>query len=170
TFYFFGEYYLRTTANDDFDPVYHAVKQDVTAAGYPTVYNNFTDAGSGLDHLSVYDWIEARVPGAAGDPNARCQRSALGKLQDVPSNVEFGAETNTQSSLNLLYALAFQTIPGNFPTLRRSNERYHLVGGSERLPCAIAAPLPADSIQTETFLTSIAKNTDGTYTLGLKRG
>src|SRR5262249_40579064 len=74
------------------------------------------------------------------------------------------------SSLNLLYALAFQTIPGNFPTLRRSNERYHLVGGSERLPCAIAATLPADSIQTETFLTSIAKNTDGTYTLGLKRG
>src|SRR5262249_16366019 len=131
-------------------------------AGYPTLYNNFTDSGFALDNLSVYDWIEARVPGG--------HRSALGQLLDVASNVEFGAETSIQSSLNLIYLLAFQTIPGNFPTLRRSNERYHLVGGNERLPRAIAATLPSGSIQTGTSLISITKNTDGTYTLVLKRG
>ena len=162
TFYFFGRYYLRDTANDDFGPVYHAVQTDATAAGFPTTFDNFNDAGFALDHLSLYDWIETRVPGGHGRP--------LGQLLDVASNTEFGAETSIQSSLNLIYALAFQTIPGNFPTLRRSNERYHLVGGSEQLPCAIRAILPASSIQTGTSLTAITKNTDGTFTLGLKRG
>jgi monoamine oxidase len=162
TFYFFGQYYLGSTANDDFDPVYHAVKADVSAAGYPTLYNNFNSAASSLDNLSLYDWIETRVPGG--------HRSALGQLLDVASNVEYGAQTSIQSSLNLIYLLAFQTIPGNFPTLRRSNERYHLIGGNERLPRAIAATLPAGAIQIGTSLTGITKNTDGTYTLDLKRG
>jgi monoamine oxidase len=61
-------------------------------------------------------------------------------------------------------------IPGNFPILRRSDGRYHLIGGNEGLPRAIAATLPTGSIQTGTSLTAITKNTNGTYTLGLKRG
>src|SRR5262249_28637808 len=61
TYYFFGQYYLRSQANDDFDHVYQAVKADLNAAGYPTLYNNFTSAAFVLDNLSVYDWIEDRV-------------------------------------------------------------------------------------------------------------
>jgi monoamine oxidase len=162
TYYFFGQYYLSSQANDDFDPVYHAVKADLNAAGYPTLYNNFTNAALALDNLSVYDWIEERVPGGHG--------SKLGRLLDVASNLEFGAETSIQSSLNLIYLLAFATIPGNFPNLHRSNSRYHMIGGNEQLPRAIAATLSPGTIQTETSLTTITKNADGTYTLGLKRG
>ena len=162
TYYFFGQYYLPSQANDDFDPVYRAVKIDLNAARYPTLYNSFTRPALELDNLSLYDWIEERVPGG--------HRSKLGQLLDVASILEFGAETSIQSSLNLIYLLAFATIPGNFPNLHRSNLRYHMIGGNEQLPRAIAATLPPGSIQTETSLTAIMKNADGTYTLGLKRG
>src|SRR5215510_83099 len=49
TYYFFGQYYLRSQANDDFDHVYQAVKADLNAARYPTLYNNFTSAAFVLD-------------------------------------------------------------------------------------------------------------------------
>src|SRR5262252_3708061 len=38
TYYFFGEYYTRRQANIDFNAVYHAVKKDLTTAGFPTLY------------------------------------------------------------------------------------------------------------------------------------
>ena len=55
TYYFFGQYYPRNQATDDFKAVYQAVKKDLNAAGYPTLYNNFNGAGLELDNISVYD-------------------------------------------------------------------------------------------------------------------
>ena len=78
--------------------MYHALKQDLQSAGYPTLYNSYTPAGFALDHISVFDWIETRVPGGHGSP--------MGQLLDVAYNVEYGAETKQQSSLNLIYLLA----------------------------------------------------------------
>jgi monoamine oxidase len=162
TYYFFGHYYTRDEANADFNAVYHAVKKDLTAAGYPTLYTRYTQAGSDLDRLSVYDWIETRVPGGHG--------SRMGQLLDVAYNTEYGAETAEQSSLNLVYLLAYQPVPGNFRIFGHSDERYHLVGGNEGLPKAMAASLPAASIQLNTSLTAIARNRDGTYSLDFRKG
>src|SRR5262249_41047291 len=138
TYYFFGQYYPRKQANDDFNAVYTAVKKDLIAAGFPTLWNNFTPAGAALDNLNVYDWIESRVPGA--------HQSSMGQLLDVAYNIEYGTDTILQSSLNLIYLIGYQPIPGNFRLFGRSDERYHLAGGNERLPCAIAAALPQASI------------------------
>src|SRR5262249_33119453 len=66
TYYFFGQYYTRRQANIDFNAVYHAVKQDLLAAGFPTLYNSFTPAGYALDQTTLFDWIESRVPGGHG--------------------------------------------------------------------------------------------------------
>src|SRR5438270_7370693 len=63
TDYFFGSYYTDLQAQADFKPVWNNVKKDVNAASYPTLYNKSTDAGIALDHMSIYDWIESRVPG-----------------------------------------------------------------------------------------------------------
>jgi monoamine oxidase len=52
----------------------------------------------------------------------------------------------------------------------RSDERFHLAGGNEGLPRAIAESLPAGSIQTGTSLTAIASNSNGTYALSFQRG
>ena len=162
TYYFFGQYYSRNQANDDFNAVYQAIKRDLNAAGFPTLYNNFNSEGLALDYLTVYDWIESRVPGG--------HRSAMGQLLDVAYNIEYGADTEQQSSLNIIYLLGYQPIPGNFRIFGRSDERYHLAGGNEGLPRAIAAVLSAGSVQTGTSLTAIAKNADGTYMLGFRRG
>jgi monoamine oxidase len=162
TYFFFGKYYTRDQANADFNAVYNAVKKNLTAASFPTLYNSYNSAGYALDHLSIYDWIETRVPGG--------HSSSMGQLLDVAYNIEYGGESTIQSSLNLIYLLAYQPDPGNFRIFGRSDERYHLLGGNEGLPKAIAAALPsgnpAVSIKLNASLTAIAKNNDGSYTLG----
>src|SRR3989475_7552271 len=157
TYYFFGQYYPRAQAITDFKPVYNAVHKDMGAAGYPTTYKTHSDAGVALDQMSVYDWIESRVPGGHTSP--------MGQLLDVAYNIEYGNVTTVQSSLNLIYLLAFQPIPGNFRIFGASDERYHILGGNERLPKAIAGSLPQSSIELNTALTAIAINADGSYNL-----
>ena len=162
TYYLFGRYYSPVQANNDFSPVYQAVRKDLNAAGYPTLYNRSTPAASALDHTSVYEWIESRVPGG--------HRSNMGKLLDLAFNLEFGGETRLQSALNLVYSLSSESLAGDFKMFRQTDERYRLQGGNERLPKAIASALPRGSVQFNTSLTSIARNKDGTFMLGFKRG
>jgi monoamine oxidase len=160
TDYFFGRYYSDAQASADFNPVWNNVKKDVNAASYPTTYKLSTPAGVALDQMSIYDWIETRVPGG--------HSSNMGELLDIAYNIEYGAVTTEQSSLNLVYLLGFSSIPGNFSIFGKSDERYHLVGGNEQLPKAVAAALPAGGVQLNTALTGIVLNGDGTYTLTLK--
>ena len=162
TDFFFGNYYTQAQANADFNPVWSNVKKDLNAASYPTLYNQFTPAGRDLDHMSLFDWIDSRVPGG--------HASNMGQLLDVAYNIEYGNVTRQQSSLNLVYLLGFSPVPGNFSIFGASDERYHLVGGNERLPQAVAAALAAGTVQLNTALTGIVRNTSGSYTLELMRG
>ena len=88
--------------------------------------------------MSVYDWIEAYVPGGHG--------SKLGALLDAAYNEEYGAETRDQASLNLIYLLAYQTGP-RFDIFGASDERFHIGGGNEQLPQAIASYLGRQNIK-----------------------
>ena len=162
TDYFFGQYYTDAQAQADFNPVWNNVKKDVNAAGYPTTYRQSTQAGQDLDHMSIYDWIESRVPGGHTSP--------MGQLLDVAYNIEYGNITTEQAALNLVYLLGFSSNPGNFQIFGASDERYHIVGGNERLPQAIAASLAPETVQLNTALTGIVRNSDGTYTITLKSG
>jgi len=162
TNYFFGDYYTDEQAQADFNPVWNNVKKDVNAASYPTLYDNFTEAGRVLDNMSIYDWIESRVPGGHSSP--------MGQFLDVAYNIEYGNVTKEQSSLNLIYLLGFSSKPGNFLIFGKSNERYHIVGGNERLPKAIAAALAPGTLQLNTALTAIARRPDGTFDLTLQSG
>ncbi len=162
TDYFFGRYYTDAQAQADFNTVWNNVKKDVNAAGYPTLYSSSTQAGRDLDHMSIYDWIETRVPGGHTSP--------MGRLLDVAYNIEYGNITQQQSSLNLVYLLGFSSNPGNFQIFGASDERYHIAGGNEQLPHAIAAALTLATVQLNTALTGIVRNSDNTYTLSLKTG
>src|SRR6266705_5063969 len=152
TNYFFGHYYTDAQAQADFNPVWNNVKKDVNAASYPTTYKLSTPAGRVLDQMSIYDWIESRVPGGHSSP--------MGRLLDVAYNIEYGNVTQQQSSLNLIYLLGFSSNPGNFQIFGASDERYHIAGGNERLPQAIAAALPAAGLNLNTALTGIVRNAD----------
>ena len=157
TYFFFNKYYLQKTADGDFSQVHNVLQGQIQAAPFPTVYNSYTTTGYQLDHLSLYDWIEQYVTGG--------HSSNMGQFLDVAYNEEYGRETNVQSSLNLVYLLGFQPKPGNFSIFGKSDERYHIVGGNQQLPTAIANSLPAGSINLNWRMTAIATNTDGSYTL-----
>jgi monoamine oxidase len=133
TYRFFGSYYPQAQADFDFKPVFKAVTKDEAAAPFPTLFNDFTPEGAALDAMSVYDWIESRVPGGHSAP--------MGMLLDVAYATEYGADTRDQSALNLIYLLAFQPHPDQFEVFGESDERFHIRDGNQQLPIAIANDL-----------------------------
>jgi monoamine oxidase len=119
------------------------------------------ELGFDLDHLSIVGWIEESVPGGIA--------SKLGQLLDDAYNIEYGAESSVQSSLNLIYLLAY-TGPGQLRLFGHSNEKYHVRGGNDQIPQRLAEAL-AGQIATGLELVSIKLNSDGsTYTLSFKDG
>ena len=75
--------------------------------------------------MSITDWIDAYVPGGMS--------SKLGQLLDVAYNIEYGAESAEQSSLNMLYLLGYSG-PGQLRIFGKSNEKFHVRGGNDQVP------------------------------------
>jgi monoamine oxidase len=160
TYKFFGHYYPKAQADIDFAPVFAAVTADQDAAPYPTSYDNFTADGQTLDMMSIWDWIESRVPGGHSSP--------IGQLLDTAYNIEFGADTNDQSALNIIYLLAFQPTTTQLDVFGESDERFHIRGGNERLPKAIAECL-GPSVKLNHKLLRIKQTPGGRYKLTFDR-
>ncbi len=158
TYFAKGSWY--TNIDADFAPVRDALKIDLKAAGYPTHWDSITPGGKALDQMSVYDWISTRVPGG--------HNSKLGKILDVAYNIEYGAETKDQSSLNLVYLLGYQPNNNRMAIFGASDETYHVRGGNQKLPMAIASALPANTVQFGYRMTQIAQNADKTFALTFK--
>jgi monoamine oxidase len=157
TYYFLGGFYPTKQADKDFGPVNRVLQHQTDAAGYPTTWNSSTPTGRMLDHLSVYDWIEQYVPGG--------HRSRFGRLLDAAYNEEYGAETKDQASLNLVYLLGFQPAPHGLSIFGQSDERYHIAGGNQQLPEAIASYLGYQNVKLGWALQSIRTNRDGTISM-----
>ena len=77
TYFLGGHYYPYAQAVADFNAMADIVQADTDNAGYPTLYNSSTPDGQELDHMSVYDWIESRVPGGHSAPFGTAARSRL---------------------------------------------------------------------------------------------
>jgi monoamine oxidase len=91
--------------------------------------------------------------------------SRFGRMLDAAYNEEYGAETKGQAALNLMYLLGFQASPGNFSIFGKSDERYHIAGGNEQLPEAIANSLGRQTIKQGWAMQSIKANADGTVSM-----
>jgi monoamine oxidase len=159
-YYFDGAPYPLTQATDDLKGIYQVLHRDVSAASYPTLYNSYTQRGYQLDHLSVRDWINHNVPGGIA--------SRLGQLLDVAYNIEYGAETTQQSSLNLLYLLGYSG-QGQLRIFGPSNEKYHVRGGNDQIPARLATLLQGQMVMGSA-LVAIRQNTNNTYTLTFQQG
>jgi monoamine oxidase len=160
TYYFLGGYYPYSQASSDFQPVHNTLQGQIQSASYPTVYNSYTQSGYNLDHMSVYQWIEQYVPGG--------HSSAFGRLLDTAYNQEYGSDTTDQSALNIVYLLGYHAKPGNFQIYGASDERYRISGGNQQLPEAIASHVKGaglTTIQMNSAMTKVAKNSDGTVGL-----
>ena len=152
TLFFRGKYYAREQADRDFAPV-NATLQIQLKAAPSTLYNSHTRTGRFLDSISVYDWIDKYVPGG--------HDSDLGRFLDSAYTEEFGLDTRLQSSLNLVSVLGAQPSSGPWQIFGASDQRFSIDGGNQRLPEAIAAALPKESILAEHALTKIARHGSG---------
>ena len=159
-YYFDGAPYSFAQATDDLKGIYQTLHRDVSEASYPTLYNNSTPRGRELDQLSVLDWINQNVPGGI--------RSRLGQLLDVAYNIEYGAETSVQSSLNMLYLLGYSG-QGQLRIFGPSNEKYHVRGGNDQIATRLAGAV-SGQIVTGSALVAIRQNSNNTYTLTFQTG
>ena len=153
--HFDGFNYPYANAVDDLKEIWQPLHRDLSEAGYPTLYNNFTERGAQLDKMSIIDWIEETVPGGMGSP--------LGQLLDVTYNIEYGAESDRQSALNLLYLLGYNS-PGQFTVFGQSNEKYHVRGGNDQIVTRLADFL-GPQIVTGEALVALRQNSGSSYTL-----
>jgi monoamine oxidase len=160
-FYLFdGQPYAFDQATNDLKGIWQQIHADTSAASYPTLYNLSTQRGRELDAMSIADWINAYVAGGI--------KSNLGQLLDIAYNIEYGAETSDQSSLNMLYLLGYAG-PGNLRIFGKSNEKYHVRGGNDQVPALLTQAL-GSQITLGCELIAIKLNADVTYTLTFKQG
>jgi monoamine oxidase len=153
--HFDGSPYTYEEMTDDIKAAWQKIHADVSAASYPTTFEISTERGRELDSMSIVDWIEETFEGGID--------SRIGKLLDIAYNIEYGAECTEQSSLNLLYLLAYSG-QGQFRVFGPSNEKYHVVGGNDQITDRLAARL-AGQITTGSELVAVRQNSSGTFTL-----
>lgn len=159
-YYFDGEPYSYAQATSDLKGIWQKVHSDLSAASYPTLYNNSTERGRELDKMSIIDWIEESVSAGIS--------SKLGQLLDVAYNIEYGAESSEQSSLNLLYLLGYSG-QGQLRIFGKSNEKYHVREGNDQIPARMAEALNGQ-ITLGSELVAVKKKADGSYALSFKQG
>jgi monoamine oxidase len=166
-FRFDGAPYSFADATDDLKAIWQQIHTDVSAASYPTLFDSYTERGWQLDHMSITEYINAYVPASAkGYDVGPGMASKLGQLLDLAYNIEYGGECSVQSSLNLLYLLAYSG-QGQLRIFGPSNEKYHVTGGNDQIPAALGSLLNGQ-IALGMELTTIAQNRDGTYSLSFR--
>jgi monoamine oxidase len=158
TLFFFEQYYGAKQASRDFQTIADRLENDANNL-FPTTFDPATHFPRAvhLDHMSAYDWIEKNVPGG--------HQSPLGAYINSAYTNEFGLDTDKQSALNIVYEMGFQDDPAEFSIYGESDQRFHVLGGNDQIPLAIAEALPAHSIKTKWWMESIARHSDGGYEL-----
>ncbi len=156
-----GRYYPERRLFADFRPVYRTLAAHVAAAGPATTYAHSTPMGRELDRMTLAQWIERFVPGG--------RTSDVGTFIYLQYVAEYGIAADRQSALNMVYWLGrqphYDAHTGEFVALGPSDERFHIAGGNDRLPQAIAASLPAESLRLGHRLEAITRRSDGRIAL-----
>jgi monoamine oxidase len=161
TYRFFGQYYSREDAEKDFNALRPILEGDLNLCGEDTTFDNNTAHSEMLDNMSVYDWIEKRVPGG--------HKSPLGMLLDTAYFIELNTDTREQSSLNILSCLGFQSDWEHFGMYGESDEKFKIRGGNQQIPLAIAAHLGPDTLQLGKRMEAIVQRSSGDYQLTFRR-
>ena len=165
TCYLDGRYYSMADADRDFAKIYPTLQSQLAQIPSATTYANATAMARRLDSMSMRDWIERYVQGGTS--------SQLGRLIAESYRNEYGREIEELSALNLVEQLGLQRHYAEnrqMNVLGYSNQRYILADGSQALPEAIAAALPAGSVVLDCRLVALRRLRGGTYELRFDRG
>ncbi len=115
----------------------------------PYDYANATPAARAFDEMTVADWLDDNAPGGSG---GLVGQRVWGEMMS-----EFGLDADALSALNLFFEYTEET-PG-------ADERFHIKGGNDQVPHALAASLPDETIKPGAKLVALAKRGDGSYSL-----
>lgn len=165
TSYLDGRYYPMAQADRDFAKIYPIMQDQLGKVNGLTTYRNATPEARRLDAMSMHDWVVRYVPGGP--------TSDLGRLIEVAYWNEYGRGPQELSSLNLVVQLGEQRHYAEnheMNVLGSSDQKYIFAAGSQALPEAIAASLPAGSIRFDRRLLAIARQASGTYLLTFNAG
>lgn len=155
--YFQGQKISHEQVAADFAPLAKRIAEDLSRLGSRGItYHAPSPAAVRLDRQSLAAYLEA----APIDP-------VIDQLVRVAYITEFGRDAESQSCLNMLFLIGSEV--GKWSTYGISDERYHVVGGNERIPQALAARVGGE-IETETALESIRMTPAGRYLVSLRQG
>ncbi|HZV77035.1 MAG TPA: NAD(P)/FAD-dependent oxidoreductase [Candidatus Babeliales bacterium] len=160
TCYLDGRYYPMTQADRDFAKIYPILQEQLGKVDATTTYANATPTARHLDAMSMRDWIVQYVPGGLD--------SQLGRLIEQSYRNEYGRDIEELSALNLVLQLGQQrsySVNHQLNVLGYSDQRYIVANGSQAIPEAIAAWLPAGSVVLDHRLLGIRRLRSGTYEL-----
>jgi monoamine oxidase len=151
-FYIDGAVYTLSQANDDWAevgyPAFHAAARELR-----------TEAGEArLDAMSVPEWLDSTPIGAG---------SRFGKLMQANTVTENGGDPSDQSALDLIELLTRNSRSSLLP-LPGDDERFHIVGGNDRLVSGMIAQLPAGTVRNGHALVAARANANGTITLSFE--
>jgi monoamine oxidase len=157
TYFFGGKYYRKPEADRDYRAVVKALVVDFATAE-ETAWDKLSPAARALDAMSVARWVETRVPGG--------RTSTLGKLLETAYAIEFGADAEDQSALNLVTLLGTNPSRRVLSVYGESDEAYRIAGGVERLPEALVKHLAKRcTLELGFELSRIARQSDGAVVL-----
>jgi monoamine oxidase len=160
TCYLDGRYYPMTEADRDFAKIYPILQAQLARVDPLTTYATATPTARRLDAMSMREWIEQYVPSGLD--------GKLGRLIAQSYRNEYGRELEELSALNLVMQLGQQRWYAQnheLNVLGYSDQRYILADGSQALPEAIAASLPAGSVRLDRRLRGIRRTGSGSYEL-----
>jgi monoamine oxidase len=155
--FFDGRRYTDAELVAAFRPVAARIEADLAALGGDgDVTYRQPNGGEALDRTTVAEWLDrAGVTGW------------MRELLDVAYTTEYGLETDRQSALNFL--LMIDPEPEPFRVFGDSDERFHVRGGNDRIPHALAAGL-SDAIETGSVLEAVRARGDGGFVASFRRG
>jgi monoamine oxidase len=154
--FFDGRRYSDAEVVEAFRPI--AAKIDEaweTVTGEVVTYKE-PNNGQAIDNMSIAAWLDE----AGADGWFRT-------LLDVAYTTEYGLEIDQQSAWNFL--MMIDSNPEPFRIFGDSDERFHVRGGNDQIPAALAKKLE-DRIQTGTRLEAITQAADGSYRCSVRRG
>ena len=169
TFWINGARYTEWEVTQDWKAFgYNAFHNAVQGAEAPQTYDNHNAQAVTWDNMNVPTFVNS-LPGMSG--------TRLAKLANESAQGEWGPPADV-SGLGMLWQWAYNTSKKTAHSYQSKSylwseggdARWHVAGGSDGLVTGMAGELPAGTIKTNTPVTAIIKNANGTYNLSVKAG